>query len=266
MGNNRVKGKVVIVTGAGSIGPGMGNGKASSILYAREGAQVMLADYNFKAAEQTKHLIEKEGGNCISCKVDVTEPADCKRMVEECIRHFGRIDILHNNVGITIPGGVVETSEENWEKIMNTNLKSMYFTCKYTLPYMEKQGNGSIVNIASINAIRTLPVIAVAYAVSKAGVIALTREIAIQYASKNIRANTILPGLMDTPMVITSLTKAYGGDIEEMKNKRASLSPMNKQGDAWDTAYAALFLASDEAKYITGTTLVVDGGITSAIR
>jgi len=262
---NRVKGRVAIVTGAGSIGPGMGNGKASAILYAREGARVMLVDYNLKAAEETKHLIDEQGGDCFTFKVDVAIASDCNDMVKECIQHFGRIDILHNNVGITIPGGVVEINEENWDKVINTNLKSMYLTCKYVLPYLEKQRSGSIINIASINAIETLPVIAVAYAASKAGVIALTREIAIQYSSKGIRANAILPGLMDTPMVTASLTNAYGGNIEKMKERRASMCPMGKQGDGWDTAYAALFLASDESKYITGTTLIVDGGLTSFV-
>ena len=266
MGGGRIKGKVVIVTGAGSIGPGMGNGKASAILYAREGAQVMLVDCNLRAAEETKNLIDKEGGECFTFKGDVTKSSDCRDMVKRCIQNYSRIDILHNNVGIIILGGVVETNEENWDKILNTNLKSMYLTCKYVLPYMEVQRSGSIVNIASVNAIRTPPIIATAYAVSKAGVIALTRDVAIQYSLKGIRANTILPGNMDTPMVIAPLINAYGGNIKEMKRKREGMSPMERQGDGWDTAYAALFLASDEAKYITGTTLIVDGGLTSVTR
>jgi len=258
----RLKGKVAIVTGAGSIGPGMGNGKASAILYAREEARVMLVDYNPEAAEETKRLIDEEGGECIVFKADVTKSSDCKGMIENCIQTFSRVDILHNNVGIVVPGGPVETSEETWERVMDVNLKSMFLTCKYVLPYMEKQGSGCIVNISSFSGIRALSYPAIAYSTSKAGVIALTREIAIQYAAKGIRANAILPGYMNTPMVVASLTDAYGGDVDEMMKKRDAMCPMGKQGDAWDVAYAAVFLASDEAKYITGTTLVVDGGIT----
>jgi NAD(P)-dependent dehydrogenase (short-subunit alcohol dehydrogenase family) len=262
----RVKGKVAIVTGAGSIRPGMGNGKASAILYAREGARVMAVDCNLEAAEGTKHLINEEGGECVVFKADVSKSDDCRSMVEKCIQTFGRIDILHNNVGITVTGGAVETSEESWDRIMNVNLKSMFLTCKYVLPYMERQGSGSIINIASVNAIRTQPVPTIAYAASKAGVIALTREIAIQYATKGIRANTIIPGFMKTPMVEFFLTDAYGGDIDEMWKKRDAMCPTGKQGEPWDIAYAALFLASDEAKYITGTTLVVDGGVSNTMK
>jgi NAD(P)-dependent dehydrogenase (short-subunit alcohol dehydrogenase family) len=262
---DRVRGKAIIVTGAGSIGPGMGNGKASSILYAREGGRVLLVDQSLEAAKETCRLIKPEGGTGIPFACDVTSSAECLRMVEACLAAFGRVDVLHNNVGVTFPGGAVELTEEQWDRLMRINVKSMFLTCKHTLPHMERQGGGAIVNIASINAIRSLPAIAIAYAASKAAVIALTREVAVQYAAKGIRANAILPGLMDTPMVIAQLTSAYGGDVKAMLERRAKLCPTGKQGDAWDTAHAALFLASDEAKYITGTTLVVDGGLTSAI-
>ena len=261
----RVRGKAIIVTGAGSIGPGMGNGKASSILYTREGGRVLLVDQSLDAAKETCRLIEAEGGTGIPFACDVTSSAECQRMVEACLAAFGRVDVLHNNVGVTFPGGPVELAEEQWDRLMWINVKSMFLTCKHALPHMERQGGGAIVNIASINAIRSLPAIAVAYAASKAAVIALTREVAVQYAAKGIRANAILPGLMDTPMVIAQLTSAYGGDVEEMLRRRAKLCPTGKQGDAWDTAHAALFLASDEAKYINGTTLVVDGGLTSTL-
>jgi NAD(P)-dependent dehydrogenase (short-subunit alcohol dehydrogenase family) len=261
----RVRGKAVIVTGAGSIGPGIGNGKAASILYAREGGRVLLVDQDLPAAQETARTIQAEGGQAVAFACDVTSADECRQMVEACLEHFGTIDVLHNNVGITIPGGPVELAEEDWDRIMRVNLKSMFLTCKYVLPHMERQGQGVIVNIASVNAIRSLPAIAIAYAASKAAVIALTREIALQYAAKGIRANAILPGLMDTPMVTAQLTDAYGGNVEGMRKRRAALCPMGKEGDAWDTAHAALFLASDEAKYITGTTLVVDGGITGAV-
>jgi len=257
----RLKGKVAIVTGAGSIGPGIGNGKATAIVFAREGARVMAVDHNAEAAEETKRLIDEEGGICATFQADVTRASDCKSMVEACIETFGRVDILHNNVGIGGYGGPVETSEEEWDRIMDVNLKSMFLTCKYVLPYMEKQGSGSIINISSINAISiTAP--AVAYSTSKAGVIAFTREVAFQYAAKGIRVNAILPGLIKTPMVAHYGKDAYGGDLGEMWRRRDAMSPTGKQGEAWDIAHAALFLASDEAKYITGTTLIVDGCIT----
>ena len=263
---DRVKGKVAIVTGAGSIGPGMGNGKASAILYAREGARVMLIDYNLEAAEETKDLIDKEGGDCITFKADVSKSSDCQSIAEKCIQTYGKVDILHNNVGIVVPGGITEISEEDWDRTMDVNLKSMFLTCKYALPYMEKQKSGSIINISSLNAIRNLSYISVAYSASKAGVNAFTREIAIQYASKGIRANAILPGLMNTPLVAASLADAFGGNVEEMTKIRDAMCPTGKQGEPWDVAYLALFLASDEAKYITGATLVVDGGFTCVAK
>jgi NAD(P)-dependent dehydrogenase (short-subunit alcohol dehydrogenase family) len=263
---DRVRGKAIIVTGAGSIGPGMGNGKASAILYAREGGRLLLVDRELAAAEETRRLIAEAGGEAVSFACDVTSSAECHRMVHACLKAFGSIDVLHNNVGIAIPGGAVELSEADWDRTMQVNVKTMFLTCKHVLPYMERQARGVIINIASHNAVRSLPVVAVAYAASKAAVIALTREVAMQYAGKGIRANAILPGLMDTPMVKSQLADAYGGNLEEMLGRRDRMCPMGKQGDAWDTAYAALFLASDEAKYITGTTLLVDGGITARVR
>jgi len=264
MMGERLKGKAAIVTGAGTISAGIGNGKATAILFAREGARVMAVDCNLEAAEETRRLINEEGGDCIVFKADVSKSTDCKSMIENCIQNFGRIDILHNNVGISSRAGIDGTSEEQWDKVMNINLKSMFLTCKNTLPYMEKQGSGVIVNIATIHVIR-VPSPAIAYAVSKAGVVALTREIAIQYAAKGIRANVILPGLMKTPIVESMAKSSSSEDLEELWRRRDARCPTGKQGDAWDTAYAALFLASDEAKYITGTTLVVDGGITQRI-
>ena len=263
----RLKGKVAIVTGAGSILAGMGNGKATAILFAREGARVILVDYKLEAAEETKRTIDEEGGDCTTFKADVSKASDCQSMVENCIQKFGRVDILHNNVGMGGYGGPVETSEDIWDKTMAVNLKSMFLTCKYVLPYMEKQVSGVIINISSVNAIRCQPAPSVAYACSKAGVIALTREVALQYATKEIRVNTILPGLMKTPMVEFYNPQAYGdGDVELMWKRRDAMCPTGKQGEAWDIAHAALFLASDEAKYITGTTLIVDGGSTGTMK
>ena len=259
----RLRNKVAIVTGAGSVGPGWGNGKASAVLFAREGAKVFAVDINLAAAEETKAIIEQEGFNCTVQKADVSKSYEVKAMIERCIQIYGRIDILQNNVGIVEVGGPVEISEENWNRVIDVNLKSMFLTCKYCIPYMEKQGSGVIVNISSIASIRYTGYPSVSYNASKGAVNQLTQNIAMQYAEKGIRANCVLPGLMNTPMIIEPLKKTYaGGDVEKMIAIRDQQCPMKKMGDAWDVAYAALFLASGEAKYITGTQLVVDGGIT----
>jgi len=258
----RLKDKVALVTGAGSIGPGWGNGKAAAVLFAREGAKVLAADLRLAAALETKRIIEGEGGTCAAVACDVSKAKEVAAMVEACMKAFGRIDVLHNNVGIVEVGGPVETSEESWDRVNDVNLKSMFLTCKHALPHMERQGKGAIVNIASISGIRWTGVPYVSYSATKAAVIHFTRVVALQYARAGIRANSILPGLMNTPMVHASLVGAYGANAEEMVRKRDAQCPMGRMGDAWDVAYAALFLASDEAKYITGTELIVDGGLT----
>jgi NAD(P)-dependent dehydrogenase (short-subunit alcohol dehydrogenase family) len=259
----RLKDKVAIVTGAGSVGPGWGNGKATAVLFAREGASVLGVDISLAAVEETKGIIDQEGGDCTVHEADVSKSDEVKAMVERCIQTYGRIDILHNNVGIIVVGGPVETSEETWDRVNAVNLKSMFLTCKYVLPHMERQGGGAIVNISSIAAIRYTGIPYLTYYTTKAGILQLTQSIALEYAERNIRANAILPGLMNTPMIREPLKEAYGGgDVEKMIEIRNNQCPTKKMGDAWDVAYAALFLASDEAKYITGTQLVVDGGIT----
>jgi len=231
----RLKNRVAIITGAGAIGPGMGNGKSTAILFAREGARVMAVDINPEAAEETKKMIEQEGGECITFQADVSQAKDCQKMIETCIQKFGRLDILDNNVALGSHGG-------------------------------EKQGSGVIINIASIAALRAEPSSLLAYSVSKAGVIALTREVAIQYAAKGIRCNVILPGLMKTPRVERYYKGVWGSNVEEMWQRRDAMSPTGKQGEPWDIAYAALFLASDDSKYVTGTTLLVDGGLCGTMR
>jgi NAD(P)-dependent dehydrogenase (short-subunit alcohol dehydrogenase family) len=261
----RVEGKVAIVTGAGSVGPGIGNGRAAAIVYAREGARVMLVDLDLESAHATEGMILEAGGECFTFQADVSEAGDCRRLVEACLARYGRIDILHNNVGIEIPGGLAETSEESWDRTMAVNLKSIFLLCKEVAPHMEMQGGGAIVNISSINAIRTLPALSLPYAVSKAGIIAFTRDVAVEYAAKRIRVNAVLPGMMATPFVGGALTGAYGGDVEAMMEKRDRLCPTGKQGEGWDVAYLSLFLASDEAKYITGAAVVVDGAQTARI-
>ena len=223
---------------------------------------MLLVDMSVEAAEETRSLIEEEGGGCAVVQADVSSSADCARVASSCMETFGRIDILHNNVGIEIPGGLAETTEEDWDRTLAVNLKSVFLLCRLSVAHMEEQGGGAIVNISSINAIRTLPALSLAYGVSKAGVISLTREIAIEYAARGIRANAILPGMMATPFVVAALTDAYGGDVGEMMARRDALCPTGKQGESWDVASLALFLASDEAKYITGAAMVVDGGQT----
>ena len=259
----RLKDKVAIVTGAGSSGPGWGNGKATAAVFAREGAKVLAVDIDHAAAEETGRIIDGEGGICTVCETDVTRADQVEAMVEQCVQTYGRVDVLHNNVGIVEVGGPVEASEESWDRVVAVNLKSMFLTCKYVLPHMVKQGGGVIVNISSIVGIRYLGVPYVSYSATKAAILQLTQTVALEYADKNIRANAILPGLMNTPMIVEPLKDAYaGGDVKKMLEIRDSQVPMKKMGDAWDVAYAALFLASDEAKYITGAQLVVDGGLT----
>ena len=260
---DRLKEKVALVSGAGSSGPGWGNGKATAVLFAREGARVLAADINLDAAVETKRIIEGEGGVCEAVAGNVSLAHNVAAMVDACIAAFGRIDVLHNNVGIVEVGGPVETTEDSWDRVNDVNLKSMFLTCKQVLPHMERQGKGAIVNIASVSGIRWLGVPYISYAATKAAVIQFTRVIALQYARSGLRANSILPGMMNTPMVhAPGVIAAYGGSAEEMVRRRDEQCPMGRMGDAWDVAYAALFLASDEAKYITGTVLVVDGGLT----
>jgi NAD(P)-dependent dehydrogenase (short-subunit alcohol dehydrogenase family) len=191
--------------------------------------------------------------------------AQCQGIVDACVQRFGRVDILHNNVGIELPGGLLETTEAAWDRTLAVNLKSMFLLCRAAIPVMEAQGGGVVINVSSINSIRTLPALSLAYAASKAGVNALTRELAVEYAKRGIRVNAILPGMMNTPFVRAALTEAYGGDIQEMTRIRDARCPTGKQGESWDVGHLAVFLASDRAKYITGAELVVDGGQTLRI-
>lgn len=261
----RVKDKVAIVTGAGSIGPGWGNGKAAAVLYAREGAKVLAVDRNRDAADETCGIIREEGGECLAYEADVTDSEAVKLLVAECVSVFGRIDILHNNVGIPEVGGPEEIDEETWDRQFAVNVKSMYLTSRNCLPQMVKQGSGAIVNISSIGSIRYFGYPCVSYSASKGAVNQLTQQIAVQYADRGVRANCVLPGLMHTPQIEHYVRSGYDGDVEEMLRQRDQLVPMKRMGDAWDVAHAALFLASDEAKYITGVELVVDGGITCKV-
>lgn len=260
---NRMQDKVVLLTGAGSSGAGWGNGKAAAVLYARQGAKVFAVDRRLEAAQETQKIIQGEGGACEAYAADVASGDGVDAMVKACVKKYGRVDVLHNNVGIVETGGPVEMSEESWERVIRVNQTSIFLTCKHVLPHMQKQGNGAIVNIGSIAGIRWIGFPYLAYSAAKAAMVAMTSNIAVQYASEGIRANCILPGLMNTPLIREPLKQSYGGDSDSMIAQRDKLSPTGKMGDAWDTAYAALYLASDEAKYVTGTTLVVDGGLTA---
>ena len=261
----RLAGKAAIVVGAGSIGPGWGNGKAAAVLFAREGASVICADLNEEAAQETAEIIRKEGGRAEAIRADATRAGDVATFVNACRDRFGRVDILHNNVGIAEVCDLADLAEEDWDRVFAVNLKSCFLAMKQVLPIMERQGGGSIVNTSSIASIRHLGPAYPTYYATKAAMNHLTRTTAVQYAPKRIRVNAVLPGLMKTPMVEKSagLASSYGhGDVEEMWRVRAAQVPMGEMGDAWDVAHAALFLASDEARYITGIELVVDGGMT----
>jgi NAD(P)-dependent dehydrogenase (short-subunit alcohol dehydrogenase family) len=260
--NGRLKEKVAIVIGAGSIGPGWGNGKAAAVLFAREGAKVLAVDIHKDAADETRTIIKEEGGEVSSFCADVSKAEQVKALVQNCLNAYGRIDVLLNNVGILAVGGPEELDEEVWDRHMAVNVKGAFLSCKYVLPVMVKQGKGVVVNISSVASIRYAGYPSAVYNASKGALNQLTQNVAVQYAPKGIRANCVLPGLMNTPMIREPLKTAYGsGGVEEMIRKRDEQVPLGKMGDAWDVAYAALFLASEEARYITGAQLVVDGGL-----
>jgi NAD(P)-dependent dehydrogenase (short-subunit alcohol dehydrogenase family) len=259
----RLAGKVAFITGAGSVGPGWGNGKATAVLFAREGASVVACDINEQAALETKAIIEGEGGTCAALTLDVTSGDAVKAAVEETCRRWGDIDILHNNVGTLELGGPVEASLESWHRVMDLNVTSMFLTCKHVLPVMLRRGSGAIVNISSVVAITSVGPHYISYSASKAAVNQLTRSVALEYAQHGIRCNAIMPGLMRTPMVEKTLGRNLSPDeLEAMLKRREATCPIGRMGDAWDVARMALFLASDEAAYVTGQVIAVDGGLT----
>ena len=262
----RLDGKVALIGGAGSRGEGWGNGKATAVAFAREGAAIFGADINLEAAEETASIIRAEGGKAAMKQADLTRSAAVKAVVDACVETYGRIDILVNNVGFSAPGGPVQMSEETWHAQFAANLDTAFLACKHALPVMEQGGGGAVVNIASIAGIRFLGRDLVGYAASKAALIQLSKAIAMQYIRRNIRCNAILPGLMETPLVVERCRAQYGNDgMAAALQTRHEMCPTGRMGDAWDVAYAALFLASDEAKYVTATELVVDGGLTQQV-
>ena len=260
----RLQDRVTIVTGAGCIGPGWGNGRATAVRFAQEGAKVFAADKNGDSMKETVERVRSFGGEIKTHECDVTDNASVAAMVEACVTAFGRIDVLVNNVGGSAPGGPVEMTEAAFDGQLDYNLKSVFLTCKHVLPIMERQGGGAIVNLASTSGVRWTGAAQVGYASSKAGVIQFSKVIAVQYASKGIRVNTVVPGQLHTPMVEVRLAgQRAGGDVEALLKSRVARIPLGFMGDGRDTANAALFLASDEARFITGTEIVVDGGMTA---
>jgi NAD(P)-dependent dehydrogenase (short-subunit alcohol dehydrogenase family) len=260
----RLRGKIAIVFGAGSSGPGWGNGKAAAVAYAREGASVACIDLVQAAAEETASIIDKEGGNALAISADVTEMSSINGAVERAAAKFGRLDILHNNVGVTHMGGPVELSEEQFAAALDLNIGPIYRTSKAVIPHMLRQGGGAIVNISSLAAIRWTGYPYFAYSATKAAVNQATVALAMQYARQGIRANCIMPGLIDTPLIYKQISGQYAS-IDEMVSARNAAVPLGKMGTAWDIANAAVFLASDEAKFITGVCLPVDGGQSCAV-
>ncbi|TCT06973.1 SDR family NAD(P)-dependent oxidoreductase [Paralcaligenes ureilyticus] len=260
----RLHNKVAIVTGAGSVGPGWGNGRAIAFRFAQEGAQVFAVDLSAQALLETVAKVREIGGAMTTHIADVTSNDSVAAAVQACIQAYGQVDILVNNVGGSRKGGPVQLSEEDWDSQIDYNLKSVFLACKHVLPLMEQRGGGAIVNIASTSGIRWTGSAQVGYASAKAGVIQFSRVVAIEYAAKNIRCNTVIPGQMHTPMVEARLAgQRAGGDLEQLLAQRQSRIPLPFMGDGRDTANAALFLASEEARFVTGTELLVDGGMSA---
>lgn len=250
----RLQGKVAIVTGAGTRTAVVGTGQATAILFARAGAQVLLADLNVENAEVTRQTILAEGGTAVVCQADVSKEADCQALIAAAVEQYGGVDLLFNNVGVSGNGKVTEVEAADWDQVMAINLKSMMLMSKHAIPQMSKRGGGSIINIASVDGIRPGMWNNAPYAVSKSGVIALTYNMALHHGREQIRVNCIAPGMIYASMV--------AGKVEgEMRDLRRKAAPLGTEGTAWDIAHAAVFLASDEARWITGVVLPVDGGL-----
>jgi len=259
----RLEGKIAIIIGAGqSPGEGIGNGRATAMRFAQEGARILAVDRDIDSAQETAELVNKEGAECLAFKADVTDESTLADTVKFAHKQWGRIDILHNNVGVSIAGGdqpLLELTEETFDRVNAINLRGTVMACKQVVPIMRKQNGGVIINISSIASWIEYPL--VVYKITKAAMIAFTQQLALQNASHGIRANAIMPGLMNTPMAIEGISQERGIDRETLVSARNAAVPLRgKMGTAWDVAYASLFLASDEANFITGVLLPVDGG------
>ena len=260
--SDRLRDRVALVFGAGSIGPGWGNGKACAVAYARQGARLVCVDINAEAAKETAAIIKDEGGTALALTCDVTRSDSVEAVVQASLARFDTVDILHNNVGHAAMGGPIDLSEEDWQREMDVNLKGVFLACKHVLPIMLEHGRGAIVNISSAAGLRYTGYDYASYYAAKGGVNQLTVGLALQYAKQGIRVNAICPGLMDTPLIHQQITGAYQS-TEAMLEERHAASPTGRMGTAWDVANAAVFLASDEASYINAVILPVDGGITA---
>jgi NAD(P)-dependent dehydrogenase (short-subunit alcohol dehydrogenase family) len=257
----RLDGKVAVVTGCGTAEPGWGNGRTISVLFARQGAVIEGVDRSLEAAAETAAIVEEEGGSCHVERCDVTDASAVAGYVAGVVERHGRIDVLVNNVGRSAPGGPVELDPGAWEDQMAVNLRSTYLLCHEVLPVMERGRGGAVVSISSAAGLRYIGKPQVAYAAAKAALLQFTRTTGVIYASRGVRLNCVVPGLIHTPLVDRLADLYAGGDREGFAATRHAQVPMGRMGDAWDVAHAALFLASDEARYITATEIVVDGGL-----
>ena len=258
--------KVCIVMGGGTIAPGWGIGKAVSVAYARAGAMVVVADINRETAAETVSKIVEEGNTAVACQVDVTDEKSVATVVAAALRSYGGIDVLHNNVGIGKSGASELTTVDDWRRISDANLLSLHIAAQAVIPEMKKRGAGVILCTSSINSMRHIGLPHLAYGVTKAAANQFTKLLAVEYAQFRIRANSIVVGMVDTPRIRKTMLSAYGGNEEQMLKKRNAQIPLGFMGDAWDVANAALFLASDRARFISGTELVLDGGLTATVR
>ncbi|MBL1421273.1 MAG: SDR family oxidoreductase [Alphaproteobacteria bacterium] len=262
--SKRLEGKIAIVTGAGCVGPGWGNGRATCVRFAEEGAKIFAVDLKPDTMEETLDRVRAVGGQIEPYLCDVTSRVAVEKMVAACIARFGTVDILVNNVGGSAKGGATELTEEIWERQMDLNLKSVFLTCRSVLPYMIAQKAGAIVNTASTSGIRYTGATQVAYSAAKAAIIQFSKVTAVEFAPKGVRVNTVVPGQLHTPMVETRLAgQRTGGDVDSLLQSRLNRIPLGWMGDGRDTANAALFLCSEEARFITGTEIIVDGGMSS---
>jgi NAD(P)-dependent dehydrogenase (short-subunit alcohol dehydrogenase family) len=257
---NPLDGRTALVFGAGCAGAGWGNGNAAAVAYAEAGAHVVAIDRDPVAAQATVALIGQRGLHATAQEADILDGASVQRAVQAAMDRTGRIDILHNNVGVAGMGGPVDLDEDAWDRLIAINLKGVFLTCKHVLPIMLAQGRGAIVNISSLAAIRYTGYPYQAYYAAKAAVNQLTVGLALQYAAQGIRANAVLPGLIDTPLIHNQIAGQYASDAEMVAARNAAC-PMGRMGTAWDVANASVFLASDAAAYITGVCLPVDGGL-----
>lgn len=262
---DRLKGKTALVLGAGVMGEGWGNGNAAAVAFAREGANVVCVDLNEEAAAKTAALVRETGREALHLQADVADFDQVSDAVARTVASFERVDVLHYNAGMSVRGGALETSEADWDRVYDVNVKGAYLACKAVIPQMRQQGGGSIVHISSIASIGWTGHALLSYQSSKAALNQLTRMVAVQHAAEGIRCNCILPGLIDSPRIYQTILPVFGGDVEKMRASRSSAVPMKRMGDPWDVANAALFFASDESRYVTGVVMAVDGGITCAL-